>query len=124
MIKDMMAAITILAKGYEVNIVINGIDIGITGGKSESLKLFGETHSMVPVLPEDMKQLVCIKKGQNMITVKFKCLFNASEDGLTIEVKAKEQFLKDQFVFVLNESLEPGKEKTIEKVFTLSESNN
>ncbi len=123
MIKDMMAAITILAKGYEVNIVINGIDIGVTGGKSESFKLFAETHSMVPVLPEDMKQLVCIKKGQNTIAVKFKCLFNASKDGLTIEIKAKEQFLKDQFVFILKESLEPGSEKTIDNVFSLSESN-
>ncbi|MCF6248470.1 MAG: hypothetical protein L3J69_14080 [Desulfobacula sp.] len=124
MISDLMAAITILAKGYEVNIVINGIDIGVTSGKSESFKLFGQTHSMVPVLPEDMKNLVCIKKGQNTITVKFKCLYNASKDGLTIEIKAKEQFLKDEFVFILKESLDPGSENTIQRVFTLNDCNN
>ena len=119
MTRDLMAAITILASGYAVNIAINGIDIGVTGGKSESLKLFGDSHSMVPVLPEDMKKLVCLKKGANEIACKFKCLDNESKSGLTIELKSKEQFAKEECLVSLKENLDVGSENSFHKIFLL-----
>jgi hypothetical protein len=63
MSEDLMAAIDVMAYGYEVSVSINGIDIGVRGGKSESKRLFGVNHSMVSQLPEQMKNLVCLKSG-------------------------------------------------------------
>ncbi|WP_300457239.1 hypothetical protein [Desulfobacula sp.] len=119
MINDLMVAITVLANGYDVNITVNGRDIGITGGKSESLKLFGENHSMVPVLPEDMKKLVCLKKGANEIFFKFRCRDIESKSDLIIELKTKEQFVTDECLISLKEHLDLGKENTVHKTFTL-----
>ena len=119
MFNELMVAITVLADEYDVNITVNGRDIGITGGKSESLKLFGKNHSMVPVLPEDMKKLVCLKKGANEISFKFKCRDIESKSDLIIELKTKEQFVKEECLISLKEHLDVGKENTVHKTFTL-----
>ncbi len=57
--RDLNAILTVIAIGYEVNITINSIDIGVKGLKSESLKLFGKDNPSLPVLPEDMKTHIC-----------------------------------------------------------------
>jgi hypothetical protein len=119
MINDLMVAVTVLANGYDVNITVNGRDIGIMGGKSESLKLFGKNHSMVPVLPADMKKLVCLKKGENEISFQFKCRDIESKSELIIELKTKEQFVKEECLVSLKEHLDVGKENTVHKTFTL-----
>ncbi len=119
MSKNIMAAITILARGYDVQIIINGSDIGVTGGKTESLRLFSENHTMVPDLPEDMKQLVCLKKGENRMSLKFKRLEDDDSSKLTVELKSKEQFVNDEFLVCINEEMDVGRENSIEKTFIL-----
>ncbi len=109
--KDLIASITILAYDYSITILINGIDIGVTGGKSESMRLFGKDHSMVPALPEDMKKLVCLKPGLNEIKLDFKQETDNSSSELTIELKSSNQLVKKDNLFYLNEKADSGKKQ-------------
>ena len=99
MSEELMAAIDVMAYGYEVAVSINGIDIGVQGGKSESKRLFGANHSMVSQLPEHMKNLVCLKSGENELKIEYKRLKDEDSTGLTIEIKSEEQFANDEHVF-------------------------
>ena len=99
MSEDVMAVIDVMAYGYEVTVWINGIDIGVQGGKSESKRLFGANHSMVSELPEHMKNLACLKSGENELKIEYKRLKDEDSTGLTVEVKSEEQFANDEHVF-------------------------
>jgi hypothetical protein len=99
MSEDLMAVIEVMAYGYEVAISINGVDIGVQGGKSESKRLFGANHSMVSQLPEQMKNLACLKSGENELKIEYKRLKDEDSTGLTVEIKSEEQFANDEHVF-------------------------
>ena len=99
MSEDVMAVIDVMAYGYEVTVSINGIDIGVQGGKSESKRLFGVNHSMVSQLPEHMKNLACLKSGENELKISYKRLKDEDSTGLTVEIKSEEQFANDEHVF-------------------------
>jgi len=99
MSEDVMAAIDCMAYGYEVTVWINGIDIGVQGGKSESKRLFGANHSMVSELPEELKNLACLKSGENELKIAYKRLKDEDSTGMTVEVKTEEQFTNDEHVF-------------------------
>ena len=77
--RDLIGSIEVMAYGYNVAVLINGVDIGIKGGKSESKRLFGTDHSMVSKLPEDMKNLACLKMGANEIRVDYQKLQDVDE---------------------------------------------
>ena len=99
MSEDLMAVIDVMAYGYEVAVSINGVDIGVQGGKSESKRLFGVNHSMVPQLPKEMKNLACLKSGENELKISYKRLKDEDSTGLTVEIKSEEQFTNDEHVF-------------------------
>ncbi len=99
MSEDLMAAIDVMAYGYEVAVSINGIDIGVKGGKSESKRLFGKNHSMASQLPEQMKNLACLKSAENELKIVYKRLKEEGSTGLTIAVKSEEQFANDQHAY-------------------------
>jgi hypothetical protein len=99
MSEDVMAAIDVMAYGYEVTVLINGIDIGVQGGKSESKRLLGANHSMVSQLPEELKNLACLKSGENELKITYKRLKEVDTTGLTVEVKSEEQFANNEHVF-------------------------
>jgi len=119
MTKDLMAAITVLSYGYDVSVLINGSDIGITGGTSESFRLFGKNHTMATQLPEDMKNLVCLKRGTNEITFTFTRTGREENEHLTLELKSKEQFVNEEFLVYFNDETEAGSENSVTKTFTL-----
>jgi len=79
--------------------LINGVDIGIRGEKSESKRLFGTDHSMVSKLPEEMKSLACLKMGANEIRVDYQRLQGVDSTGLTVELRSAEQFGTDECLF-------------------------
>ena len=118
--EDLTAAITVMANGYEVNVVVNGIDIGVVGGKSESKRLFGKNHSMVSQLPENMKNLACLQPGANELTIVYSRIEEEDSTGLTIEIKSEEQFTNNEHVYFFREEPDStnGK-KTINGSFTL-----
>ena len=97
--KNLIGAIEVMAYGYNVAVLINGIDIGIKGGKSESKRLFGTDHSMMSKLPEDMKNLACLKAGANEIRVDYQRLQDVDEPPLTIDFRSEEQFGTDECLF-------------------------
>ena len=118
--KDLMGVINVMAYGYSVKVFINGVDIGITGGKSESLRLFGKEHSMAPQLPEDMKNLACLKAGENEIKVEYQRMKDVDSTGLTVELKSEEQFSSDENLFYFREEPDKnGETKSITKKFNL-----
>jgi hypothetical protein len=120
MTKEIIGAIDVMAYGYNVKIFINGIDIGIKGGKSESARLFGKEHSMVPRLPEDMKHLACLKAGQNEIKVDCQRLKDVDSTGLTIELRSAEQFATDDHLFYFHEEPDRnGRPRSITESFNM-----
>jgi len=76
------------------------------GGKSESKRLFGTNHSMISELPEEMKNLACLKVGLNEIQVDYQRLQDVDSTGMTIELRSEEQFGTDECRFHFHE--EPG----------------
>jgi len=99
--EELMAAIDVMAYGYEVSVSINGADIGISGGKSQSLRLMGRDHPMASRLPDDMKNLACLQPGENELEIAYKRTPGEDSSGLTIEIKSEEQFRNDEKTFFL-----------------------
>jgi len=97
--KDLAGAIEVMAYGYNVVVSINGVDIGIKGGKSESKRLFGTDHSMMSKLPDDMKKLACLKMGANESRVDYQGLQDLDSPPLTIELRSEQQFGTDECLF-------------------------
>ena len=118
--KDLMGALNVMAYGYSVKVFINGVDIGIKGGKSEGFRLFGKEHSMAQQLPEDMKNLACLKAGENEIKVDYQRMKDVDSTGLTVELKSEEQFTSDENLFYFHEDPDKNDEpKSITKKFNL-----
>lgn len=113
------AVLTVIARGYDVTIEINGSDVGITGQKSESVKLFGKESPMKPVLPPDMQNQICLQEGNNAIVVTYKRTRDVSPPELTIEMQAREQFVNGATFYSRKESIDVGGEKTFSDRFTL-----
>ena len=101
--KDLAGAIEVMAYGYNVVVLINGVDIGIKGEKSESKRLFGANHSMISELPEEMKNLACLKAGVNEIQVDYQRLQDIDSTGLTVELRSEQQFATDECLFHFRE---------------------
>ena len=121
--KDLAGAIEVMAYGYNVVVLINGVDIGIKGGKSESKRLFGTNHSMVSGLPEDMKNLACLKASVNEILVDYERLQDVDSTGMTIELRSAEQFGTDECLFRFREEPDENYEsKSITESFDMSTS--
>ena len=121
--KDLAGAIEVMAYGYNVVVLINGVDIGIRGGKSESKRLFGRDHSMISNLPEDMKNLACLKMGANEIQVDYQRSQDVDEPPLTIELRSEQQFGTDECLFRFREEPDENYEsKSITESFDMSTS--
>ena len=108
--KELMGAMDVMAYGYKVTVSINGIDVGITGGRSQSARLLGTDHPMVSSLPEELKHLACLKEGANEIQVDYQRLKDEDSTGLTIELRSEEQFGTDECLFSFHEEPDAGDE--------------
>ncbi len=59
--------------GYKVKMLVNGTDIGIKGGMSESKRLFDKNNEMAAqATPDIRKQNFVLVNGRNTISVEFK----------------------------------------------------
>ncbi len=72
--------------GYTVKVTINGVDIGMKGGQSESKRLFNTDHPMASeATPEIRAQLFVLKSGEN--TLHLECSKTGGpDDRLTFEM--------------------------------------
>ncbi len=68
---DISAVLLCLGYGYKAKVLVNGTNIGITGGKSESKRLFAHDSSLVSKASSDQKKLFCLKEGKNKVVVEF-----------------------------------------------------
>lgn len=117
MAKEIMAALDMMAYGYGVSVAINGTDLGLKGGHSESVRLFGAGSPTAKTLPPQFAKLACLKSGENEIVVKYSKLPDAQMPSLTIDIKTQEQFEKGGHAFFVDHLTEDSGE--IRKTFTL-----
>ena len=112
MAKKINAVLSSFSYGYKVKVVINNLDVGITGGKSESKRLFFQGSSLALKAPAEMKKLFCLKEGVNTVVVEFAKTSTAAHDKVevSLEIEGHEEPL-----FFLQDTKASGKvEKKIE----------
>lgn len=76
MAKEFDASLNVMGYDHNVTVKINGVAISrITGGQSQSARLFLTDDPLLKTLPPDrqekMKELFCLKKGENIIEISF-----------------------------------------------------
>ncbi|MBP7737928.1 MAG: hypothetical protein KA369_18260 [Spirochaetes bacterium] len=76
MAKEFDASLNVMGYDRNVSVTINGVHIGrITGGKSQSVRLFladdPQIKTLSPEMQKKMKELFCLKKGENTIEITF-----------------------------------------------------
>jgi hypothetical protein len=77
MAKTIDAALNVMGYDRDVTITINGVHIRqIKGGQSHSVRLFladdPRIKTMPPEMQQKMKELFCLKEGENTIEIAFK----------------------------------------------------
>lgn len=77
MAKEFDASLNVMGYDRDVTIKINGVHLSrIKGGQSHSVRLFladdPEIKTLPPAMQQKMKELFCLKKGENTIEIAFK----------------------------------------------------
>jgi hypothetical protein len=57
--------------GYQVKVVVNGVDVNVKGGRSESKRLLDRNNPLIKDVPPQMKNLFVLKPGENQIQIEF-----------------------------------------------------
>ena len=87
--KEIDAVLSSFSYGYKVKVLINGIDVGITGGKSESMRLFVQGSPLAVKAPSDFKNLFCLKEGTNIILVEFAKASTEAHDKAEVSLQVE-----------------------------------
>lgn len=88
--EEIGAIISSMSYGYKVKVLINGNDIGMKGGMSESKRLFEKDSPMSKQAPFEMrKKLFVLQKGQNTISVEYKKDGKNEHDHAEITLEAE-----------------------------------
>lgn len=73
MAQDFDASLNVMAYDREVTVKINGIQLKkITGGQSQSVRLFLADAPEIKEVAPQYKELFCMKEGENTIEISFK----------------------------------------------------
>jgi hypothetical protein len=77
MAKEFDASLNVMGYDRDVTIKINGVHISrVTGGQSHAVRLFLADDPKIKTLPPEMqqkmKELFCLKQGENTIEIAFK----------------------------------------------------
>ncbi|MBU0456598.1 MAG: hypothetical protein ABH824_04450 [Nanoarchaeota archaeon] len=88
--KEISAILSSQSYGYKVNVLINGTDIGVTGEKSESKRLFDQDNHFSKKADSAMKRLFCLKKDNNKVSVKFSKISGSEHDQLQLSLEMRE----------------------------------
>lgn len=111
--KDINATVSSMGYGFQVTATFNGVDIGMKGGQSESMRLFSKDHSMFNEVPPEMRsRLFVLQPGENAFHLAWKKTGQES-DKLTFEMylEGKEE---PYFLFSTTD-----KEGVFDKTFSL-----
>ena len=86
---EISAALSVMGYGHAVKVLVNGADIGITGGKSQSIRLFNQGHPWgAKAAPAQRARNFVLKPGENELVIEFTREPKAN-DRLTIELQAE-----------------------------------
>lgn len=122
MAKEFDASLNVMGYDRNVTIKINGVQINrITGGQSQSVRLFLTDDPMLKTVPPDrlqkMKELFCLKNGENTIEIIFSEKGQPqSPSSITVSIDSgnyKAPVLK----YTKNPDVKEGKAKGTFKIF-------
>lgn len=69
---EISAALTVMGYGHKVKVLVNGADTGITGGKSQSMRLFNKGHPWSAKASADQRaRNFVLVPGENVVTIEF-----------------------------------------------------
>ena len=86
---ELNAVLSVMGYGYTVKVLVNGADTGISGGKSQSMRLFNKGHPwIVKAPPEARARYFVLVPGVNEVTVEFTREPKA-DNQLTVEIQAE-----------------------------------
>lgn len=86
--EEIMAVLSCMGYGYKVKVLVNGVDLGITGGKSESKRLFDKDNEMAKqATPEIRQKNFMLVHGQNSIVVEYSRTGKAPDDSLDLTLE-------------------------------------
>ena len=86
---EISAALSVMGYGHAVKVLVNGADIGITGGKSQAMRLFNQGHPWgAKASPQQRARNFVLKPGENEFVIEFTRESKAT-DRLTIELQAE-----------------------------------
>jgi hypothetical protein len=86
---EVAAVLSVMGYGHTVKVLINGADTGITGGKSQSMRLFNKSHPWsAKATPEMRARNFVLVQGANEVVIEFTREPKAS-DRLTVELQAE-----------------------------------
>lgn len=86
---DIMATLSCNGYDYDVKIMVNGVDIGVKGGKSEGKRLMHKDSEMAKQAPpEKRKQFFMLESGENKIVVEFRKKTDDKYSHLDIAIEA------------------------------------
>lgn len=114
---DLSGSLDSSGYGYEVKVFINGQDVGIIGGKSESIRLFNKEHSLYKQVKQNnpllFEQMGVLKEEENTIKVTYKKTSDDPNNPLRVEFRLKDY---SEPLFSLVTKKEAG---LVERVVTL-----
>jgi hypothetical protein len=86
---ELSAALSVMGYGHAVKVLVNGVDVGITGGKSQSMRLFNKGHPWsAKASPQMRARNFVLVPGENEFVIEF-TREPASKDRLTITLEAE-----------------------------------
>ena len=86
---ELNAVLSVMGYGHAVKVLVNGVDVGVTGGKSQSMRLFNKGHPWsAKASPQMRARNFVLVPGENEFVVEF-TREPKSNDRLTITLEAE-----------------------------------
>jgi hypothetical protein len=86
---ELNAVLSVTGYGHAVKVLVNGVDVGISGGQSQSMRLFNKGHPWsAKASPQTRKRNFVLVPGENEFVVEF-AQNPKSRDRLTVTLEVK-----------------------------------
>ena len=86
---ELNAVLSVMGYGHTVKVLVNGVDVGITGGKSQSMRLFNKDHPWsAKASPQMRARNFVLVPGENEFIVEY-TRERKSKDRLTVTLDAE-----------------------------------
>ena len=121
--EEFNASLNVMGYDRDVTIKINGVHLSrIKGGQSHSVQLFladdPEIKTLPPAMQQKMKEIFCLKKGENTIEIAFKEKGKPkSPSAFTVTIDSG-NYQIPVLKYVKNPDIKEGKAKGTFKIYT------